>query len=72
MGIKDYNVRIDGKRFFDQSVKNDKIIYEIIRKNPTGLGDDYTSGYLLDYPYVKDNYQIIVKDWIKASSWCQS
>ena len=30
--IKDYNVMIDGKNFFDQPVKNDKVTYENIRK----------------------------------------
>ena len=29
--IKDYNVMIDGKNFFDQPVKNDKVTYENIR-----------------------------------------
>ena len=30
--IKDYNVMIDGKNFFDQPVKNDKVTHENIRK----------------------------------------
>ena len=47
--IKDYNVMIDGKNFFDQPVKNDKVKYENIRKIATGQGDDYTTGCLLDY-----------------------
>ena len=34
--IKDYNVMNDGKIFFDQPVKNDKVTYENIRKVPTG------------------------------------
>ena len=46
--IKDYNVMIDGKNFFDQTVKNDKVIYGNIRKVTTGQGDDYTTGCLLD------------------------
>ena len=44
--IKDCNVMIDGKHFFDQPIKNDKIIYEKIRKITTGQRDDYTTGYL--------------------------
>ena len=39
---------IDGKNFFDQPVKNDKVTYENIRKNATGQGDDYKTGCLLD------------------------
>ena len=30
--IKDYNVVIDGKKNFDQTIKNDKVTYENIRK----------------------------------------
>ena len=30
--IKDYTVMIDGKNFFDQPVKNDKVTHENIRK----------------------------------------
>ena len=46
--IKDYNVMNDGKNFFDQPVKNDKVTYKNIRKIATGRGDDYTTGCLLD------------------------
>ena len=46
--IKDYNVMNDGKNFFDQPVKNDKVTYKNIRKITTGRGDDYTTGCLLD------------------------
>ena len=45
--IKNYNVMIDGKSFFDQSIKKDKITYENTRKIATGQGDDYTTGCLL-------------------------
>ena len=52
--IKDYNVMIDGKNFFNQPVKNDKLTYDNIRKIATGRGDDYTKGCLLDYIYFKN------------------
>ena len=55
--IKDYNVMIDGKNFFDQPVKNDKVTYENIRKIATGQGDDYTTGCLLDYMDMFKNYR---------------
>ena len=45
--IKDYNVMTDGKNFFNQPVKNDKVTYENIRKIATGQGD-YTTSCLLD------------------------
>ena len=50
---------IDGKIFFDQPVWNDKVIYENIRNIATGQGDDYTTGFLLDYSYFKDYYKMI-------------
>ena len=42
--IKDYNVMINGENFFDQSVRNDKVTYENIRKIAISQGDDYTVG----------------------------
>ena len=57
--IKDYNVMIDGKNFFDQPVKNDIRTYDIIQKIPTVQGDDYPTGCLLDYNYFKEHYKMI-------------
>ena len=56
---------IDGKNFFDQPVKNDKVTYENITKIVTGRGDDYTTGCLLDYIYFKNYYKIIAVDLSK-------
>ena len=53
----------DGKNFFDQLVKNDKVTYENIRKIANWpLGDDYTAGCLLDYIYFKNYYKMIAVD----------
>ena len=49
---------IDGKNFFDQPVKNNKVTYENIRKIATGQGDDYTTSFLLDYIYFKHYYKL--------------
>ena len=49
--VKDYNFMIDGKSFFDESIQNDIKTFENIRKFTTGQGDDYTTGFLLDYSY---------------------
>ena len=57
--IKDYNVMIDGKNFFDQPIKDNKVTYENIRKIAIGQGDDYTASCLLDYSYFKDHYKMI-------------
>ena len=47
------------KKIFNQPVKNNQITYENIRKIPTGQGDDYTTGCLLDYAYFRDVYKMI-------------
>ena len=57
--IKDYNVMIDGKIFFDQPINSELKTYESIRKNATGQGDNYTTGCLLDYSYFEENYKMI-------------
>ena len=59
---------IDGKQFFDQPVKNDKITYENIRKIATGQGDDYTTGCLLDYIHFKKYYKMIAVDLSKQKA----
>ena len=51
--IKDYNVLIDGQKCVGTLVKNNIRRYENIRKIATGQEDDYSNGYLLDYPYFK-------------------
>ena len=53
---------IDGKNFFDQPAKNDKVTYENI-----GIGqeDDYTMGCLLDYIYLNKYYKMIAVDLSK-------
>ena len=52
----------DGKNFFNQPVKNDKVTYENIRKVATGEGDDYTTSCLLGYTYFKNYYKMIAVD----------
>ena len=56
---------INGENFFNQSIKNNKVTYENIRRIATGQGDDYTAGCLLDYPYFKDSYKMIPVDLSK-------
>ena len=56
---------INGKKFFNKPIKNNKVTYENIRKIVTGQGDDYSSGCLLDYPYFKNSYKVIAVDLSK-------
>ena len=58
---------IDGRNFFDQSVKDNLITFDKIRKIATGQGDDYTSR-LLDYPYFKNCYKMIATNLNKQQA----
>ena len=57
--LKDYNVMIGDRNFFDQPINSMSKTYENIRKITTGKGDDCTTDCLLDYSYFKENYKLI-------------
>ena len=57
--IKDYNVKIDDISFFDQPVNKNIKTYGNAIKIATGQGDNYTTGCLLDYPYLKEDCKMI-------------
>ena len=61
--IKDFNVLIDGKSFFDMPIKNDEETYEQIIEMEKN--NDYTAGNLLDYEYFSKNYKLIAIDLSK-------
>ena len=51
--IKNYNIKIDGRSFYDQSINELIIQYDEIRKISAGQSDDYTTGCLLDFAYLE-------------------
>ena len=55
--IKDFNVLIDKKVFLDLPAKNEEGAYEKIIDMSSN--NDYTTGNLLDFAYVKENYRFI-------------
>ena len=63
--IKDFNVLIDGKSFFDLPVKNEEEAYEKIIE--ISNNNDYTTGNLLDFGYFKENYKLIAIDLSKQT-----
>ena len=63
--IKDFNVLIDGKSFFDLPVKNEEEAYEKIIE--MSRNNDYTTGNLLDFAYFKENYRLIATDLSKQT-----
>ena len=61
--VKDFNVLIDGRPFFEIPVKNKEEPYEqIIKMNKS---NDYTTGNLLDYEYFSKHYRLIAIDLSK-------
>ena len=59
---------IDGRNFFDQTIKNNLRTYDNIRKIATGQGDDYATGCLLHYPYFKNYSKMIAIDLSKQQA----
>ena len=66
--IKNHNVLIDGRNFYDQPINDLIKQYDEVRKVSTGYGDDCTTGCLLDYAYFKDNYRLIAVDLSKQKA----
>ena len=66
--IKNYNIEIDGRNFFDEPINDLIRKYDEIRKISTGQGDDYTTGCLLDFAYFEKNYRLIVVDLRKEKA----
>ena len=64
--IKDFNVLIDGKSFFDLPVKNEEEAYEKIIE--MSRNNDYTTGNLLDFAYFTENYRLIAINLSKQTS----
>ena len=50
---------IDGRNAFDQSINSMNKTYENIKTIATIQGDDYTTGCLLDYTYIKKNTKLL-------------
>ena len=48
---ENYNIKIDGRNFYDQPVNDSIKQYDEIRKIWARQGDDYTTGCLLDFDY---------------------
>ena len=60
--IEKYNELIDGRNVCDQPINDTIKQYDEIRKVSTGYDDDYTTGCLLAYAYLKDIYKLIPVD----------
>ena len=66
--IKNYNIEIDGRNFYNQPINDLIKQYNEVRKISTGQGDDYTTGCLLDFAYFEKNYRLIAADLSKQKA----
>ena len=64
-GIKDFNVLVDGKSFFNTPIKNKEDAYEQIIE--MSKNNDYTTSNLLDYEYYSNHYKLIAIDLSKQT-----
>ena len=65
---QNYNIEIDGRSFYDQSINDSIKQYDEVRKISTGQGNDYTTGYLLDFAYFEKNYRLVAADLSKQKA----
>ena len=64
--IKDLNVLIAGKSFFDLPIKNEEQAYEKII-DMSNNNNNYMTGSFLDFAYYKENYKLIAIDLSKQT-----
>ena len=67
--VKDYNFMIDGKIFFDQTIKSYIKTYENVQKITDDQEDDYITGCLLDYNCFIKHYKMIAIDLSKPQAF---
>ena len=60
--IDSYNVIINEKYLHDQGIDSDIKRFDEVRKLTTGQSEDYTTGCLFDYDYIKNQYRLIAVD----------
>ena len=63
--IKNYKTEIDARNFYDKPINDSIKQYDEIRKVSSGQGDDYTTGFLLDFSYFEKNYRLITANLSK-------
>ena len=49
--IENYNIEIGSRNFYDQPINDLIKLYDEIRKISIAQGDDYPTGFLLDFAY---------------------
>ena len=55
--LKEHNVIINRRNFYDNPIESDIEKYRELKKVMIGKGEDYTTGSWLDYNYFKKHYK---------------
>ena len=55
-------VIIDGRNFYDNPIESNIEKYRELKKVMIGKGEDYTTGFLLDYNYFNKHYKLVAVD----------
>ena len=63
--IENYNIEIDGRNFYDESINGLIKQYDEVRKISIKQGDDNTTDCLLHFAYFEKNYRLIAADLSK-------
>ena len=66
--IENYNIEIDGRNFYDLAINDSIKQYNEIRKISAGQGDDYTTGCVLGFAYLKKKNRLIAVDLSKQKA----
>ena len=66
--IENYNIESDGRNLYDQPINDLIKQYDQVRKVSAGQGDDYTTGCLLYFAYLKNSYRLIAVDLRKKKA----
>ena len=67
--IENYNIKIDGRNFYDQPINDSIKQNDEVKKVSAGQGDDYTAGCLLEFAYFETNDdRLIAADLSKQKS----
>ena len=63
--LEKYNVIIDGRNFHDNPIESDIEKYRELKKVMIGKGEDYTTGFLLDFNSFDKHYKLVAVDLSK-------
>ena len=63
--LKEYNIIIDGRNFYDNPIENNIEKYRELKKVMIGKREDYTTGSLLDFNYFNKHYKLVAVDLSK-------